>query len=104
MELVFASVGSDLLHRPANRRNGLDSRSSASVVAGPWPGKTIVSSGSASNFKRIDRIISGYDPPHKSVRPIEPAKSVSPAKSHGACAFPCVSCASEEDFLASLGA
>lgn len=39
-------------------RNGFISRSSAIVVDGPWPGNTIVSSGNASSFKRIERIIS----------------------------------------------
>jgi len=50
----------------------------------PWPGWTTVSSGSARSLCKRESIIFSIEPPHKSVRPMLPAKSVSPAKSCGA--------------------
>src|ERR1035437_1607838 len=61
-------------------RNGFVSRSSPMVVSGPCPGTTMVSSGSASTGPCNDRMIFSYEPPGKSVRPIEPANNVSPAR------------------------
>ena len=60
-------------------RNGFVSRSSPIVVSGPCPGVTWVSSGRASTRVCSERMIFSNDPPGKSVRPILPAKSVSPA-------------------------
>ena len=54
-------------------------RSYPIVVISPCPGYTTVSSGSTSNFSRIDSIICENDPPHKSVRPMLSRNSVSPA-------------------------
>jgi hypothetical protein len=49
------------------------------VVLEPWPGRTIVSSASVSTFVRSVSVIIRMSPPGRSVRPIEPANSVSPA-------------------------
>ena len=49
------------------------------VVRGPWPGMTRVSSGRGSSRSWIDRRIFHESPPGRSVRPMDPAKSVSPA-------------------------
>ena len=50
------------------------------VLDAPWPGSTRVSGGSLdSRFK--DAAMSRLLPPRKSVRPYEPAKSVSPENS-----------------------
>src|ERR1700674_3764323 len=60
-------------------RNGLLSRSSPMLVNGPCPGTTTVSSGRASTVPCSDCMIFCIDPPGRSVRPMEPANSVSPA-------------------------
>ena len=49
------------------------------VVSGPWPGTTMVSSGSARTGPCSERMIFSYEPPGRSVRPMEPANRVSPA-------------------------
>src|SRR5271157_1000135 len=67
---------SDVFHPT---RNGFVARSSPMVVKGPCPGTTMVSSGSASTGPCNDCMIFLYEPPGRSVRPIEPANSVSPA-------------------------
>lgn len=59
---------------------GLNVFSIPIVVCSPWPGKTRSLSGRTSSFSRIDFIISSKFPPGRSVRPIEPLKSVSPVK------------------------
>ena len=56
-------------------------RSSPMVVAGPWPGRTLVSSGSVSRRVWMESMIWSQLPPGRSVRPMLPAKSVSPAMS-----------------------
>src|SRR5690606_34124576 len=73
-------------HRPRPRtgapspcRNGLDARSRPTVVVGPWPGSTTVSSGLVSSLSRRLASSCWWSPPGRSVRPIDPAKSVSPA-------------------------
>ena len=51
------------------------------VVFGPWPGMTTVESGSGSSLLWMERMRVGPSPPGRSVRPTEPAKRVSPARS-----------------------
>ena len=63
--------------------------SSASVVMGPWPLRTVVAYGSEKSFFWMESIIAlllpitsfayAHSPPSKSVRPMEPLNSVSPA-------------------------
>src|SRR5205085_4016766 len=65
------------------RKNGFVSRSRPIVVIGPCPGWTIVASGKCINLPRSESMISSIDPPHRSVRPMLPANSVSPASSCG---------------------
>src|SRR4029077_14411369 len=60
-------------------RNGFVARSLPIVVASPCPGYTMVSSGSSSNFPLSERMIPANEPPQRSVRPMLPANSVSPA-------------------------
>ena len=62
-------------------RNGFVRRSWPIVVASPWPDYTTVSSGNDSSTSRIDRSSVARSPPGRSVRPIEPANSVSPTNS-----------------------
>ena len=71
-------------HAPTSlgrRETGLLARSAPMVVARPWPAITRVSSGSGSRRSRIERRILAPSPPGRSVRPMLPAKSVSPASS-----------------------
>jgi len=67
----------------AETKKGFDCRLSPMLVVGPWPGCTTVSSGRAINLPRSESKMASIEPPHKSVLPILPAKSVSPAKSWG---------------------
>ena len=60
------------------------SRSCSTVVHGPWPGRTIVSSGRVRIRSRIDRSRSFQEPPGRSVRPTPPQKSVSPGEEDAA--------------------
>src|SRR5215204_3711904 len=46
-----------------------------------WPGRTTVSSSRVRNREASEASISGVDPPGRSVRPIEPANTRSPARS-----------------------
>ena len=76
-------VGRVELRSIENVRLGTDSirvrgRSSS---ASPWPDQTTVSSGKLKSTSRIERSSVSMSPPGRSVRPIEPAKSVSPTKS-----------------------
>ena len=64
--------------QPTGRTNGLLRFSRPIVVLGPCPGYTIVSSGSAYSFVRIDPASVSKSLPGKSVRPIEPLNSASP--------------------------
>jgi hypothetical protein len=54
------------------------------VVASPWPGNTVVSSGKGSSLSWMERRIWRPSPPGKSVRPMLSRKSVSPAKADAA--------------------
>ena len=56
-------------------------RSWPTVVVGPWPGSTTVSSSRVRKREASEASISGVDPPGRSVRPIEPANTRSPASS-----------------------
>ena len=56
-------------------------RSRPTVVVGPWPGSTTISSGRGRNREASEASISVVDPPGRSVRPIEPANTRSPASS-----------------------
>ena len=56
-------------------------RSWPTVVVGPWPGSTSVSSSRVRKREASEASISGVDPPGRSVRPIEPANTRSPASS-----------------------
>src|SRR4029450_12077431 len=62
-------------------RNGLVARSRPTVVVGPWPGSTTMSSGRGRNRAAREASISVVEPPGRSVRPIEPANTRSPASS-----------------------
>src|SRR5258708_9775854 len=55
------------------------------VVCSPWPDHTTVSPGKLNNTSRIDRRKVSMLPPGKSVRPIDPANSVSPTNSVAFC-------------------
>ena len=59
----------------------MTARSAPIVVRGPCPGNTIASSGLVRSLVAIDSMICGVDPPGRSVRPIDPANSVSPVNS-----------------------
>jgi alanine-synthesizing transaminase len=59
--------------------NGFVSRSSPIVVAGPWPGTTITSSGRDMSVPCNEAMILSIEPPGRSVLPILPANKVSPA-------------------------
>ena len=48
------------------------------VVSGPWPGSTLVSSGSTITFFSIEVMSAASEPYGKSVRPIDPANNWSP--------------------------
>src|SRR4029453_12125680 len=62
-------------------RNGLVARSRPTVVVGPWPGRTRVSSARGRNRAAREANIWVVSPPGRSVRPIEPANTRSPASS-----------------------
>ena len=59
------------------RRNGFDRRSAPIVVSGPWPGSTLVSSGNCIRTSS-ERRMASVSLVGKSIRPMEPANSVSP--------------------------
>src|SRR5581483_10831745 len=61
------------------RKSGLYARSLPIVVAAPCPVMTRASSGKVSSLPRIDFRIASESPPQRSVRPMVPRKSVSPA-------------------------
>src|SRR5680860_1391699 len=74
-----ARQGGDAGHqRATSSRNGLEARSVATVVAGPWPGSTSVSFASVSTLSRNDSSIAAWSPPGRSVRPMLPANRTSP--------------------------
>ena len=61
--------------------NGFVRRSCPIVVSSPWPDQTTVSSGKRKRTSRIERSRVFRSPPGRSVRPIDPANSVSPTNS-----------------------
>ncbi|OLT13078.1 hypothetical protein BJF78_22755 [Pseudonocardia sp. CNS-139] len=50
------------------------------MVVGPWPGSTTAESSLVRSLSRRLASICAWSPPGRSVRPIDPAKSVSPAR------------------------
>ena len=64
-------------------RNGFVRFSRPMVVWSPWPDQTTVSSGKRNRTSRIERSSVCVFPPGRSVRPIDPAKSVSPTNRIG---------------------
>src|ERR687898_889141 len=67
-----------LAHKRPPPRNGLWALSSPTVLSGPWPGSTLVSSGSVRSLSFMLRIRRSMSPPRRSVLPTLPAKSASP--------------------------
>src|SRR5260370_27082271 len=65
-------------HSYSGCKKGFNWRSFPMVVTGPWPGYTTVSSGRCINLVRSESRICSMEPPHRSVRPLLPATSVSP--------------------------
>src|SRR5690606_37220763 len=85
LEIRPAARGEDGDARPhaspppnCGTRKGFDTRSCPTVVAGPWPGYSTVSSGRLRTCSRIERMSSWKSPPGRSVRPMEPANTTSP--------------------------
>ncbi len=76
-------------------RKGLVARSWATVVAGPWPGCSVVSSGSVNTCSRMPRMSWTKLPPGKSVRPIEPANTTSPTNALAASSTYRITCPGE---------
>ena len=58
-------------HSSNSPQKGLWRRSSPMVVAGPWPGYTVTSSGSRNRVSRMERSNWSWLPPGKSVLPME---------------------------------
>ena len=78
MSLEVAADPSEDAHQASSAKNGFDARSRPTVVREPCPGSTSSASSSVRNHSRLARIAGGEEF-GKSERPMEPAKTRSPA-------------------------